>query len=347
MAQPTLSVILSTYNKPLELRFALEALIAAERESDSQVEVLVADDGSTESTKEVIDEVKRDAPIKVEHVYQADEGFRLARIRNQSILKSTGDILIFIDGDSLAHPQALLAHAKRCRPGFASAGARCFLTEEESDAVLDGTKDPIQLGQLASNREAWRRRRRYFEGLFHRYIGWKIRPKLIGGNCAIHRRDLERINGFDQRFEGWGLEDDDLSRRLRKSGVKVLDSTLDSLVSHLFHLTHPSHRPTMHHTKNYQYFNRGEPLTACRFGLKKRELRDVKFLRKPLPSGWEGLEDHLTFVDGSREVEALMLFGNEKVSIKKGGPLLLVDLTELNSKGANCEEVLAFLEGRV
>lgn len=346
MARPTVSVVLSTYRKPRELAASLAALERARRPDDDWLEVLVADDGSGDETREVIEEHASRAPFRIEHVHHADEGFRLARIRNLAIGRSRGEVLVFIDGDSLVHPEALELHARRCRPGRAHAGARCFLDEAESARVLVGELEALEAGRVAARREAGRRRRRYLESLFHRTIGWKMRPKLIGGNCAIHRQDLERINGFDERFVGWGLEDDDLARRLRDSGTIPRDGTLDCLVTHLFHLTHPSHRPTMHHTPNYRYFHRGRALARCRYGLETRPLASIPLaLEGSLPRSWETLRERLRLVSEPTEAEAILAIGAGRQARHRDR--VVVDLDALHERGEDGEGVLAHLEERL
>ncbi|MBI4583692.1 MAG: glycosyltransferase [Planctomycetes bacterium] len=277
MAAPRLSIILSTFDQPRELHMALSAIAAAEVGEGETAEVVVADDGSGPETAAAINGFAERAALAVIHAFQPKEGFRLAAARNLAVRQSRGEILVFIDGDSLVYPRALSLHARRCRPGRAHSGGRCHLSRIETDRLLEGKLERGEAMERAERRERWRRRRRYLSNLFYRATGFKARPKLLGGNCAVHRTDLERVNGFDERFVGWGLEDDDLARRLRRTGVEVRDGTLDCLALHLFHWTHPSHRPSVHHTSNYRYFHRPGFLRRCRHGLKFRVLSEVGF----------------------------------------------------------------------
>ena len=43
---------------------------------------------------------------------------------------------------------------------------------------------------------------------------------LYGCFMGMWREDLERVNGFDMRFVGWGEEDVDLGLRLRRAGLR-------------------------------------------------------------------------------------------------------------------------------
>ena len=249
------TLILSTYNKPRELECSLASVQLSDLTGLKNFQVVVADDGSGPETAEVVEKFSKEAPFEILHLWQPDDGFRLAAIRNKAIDLAGGDVIVFVDADSLLHPSAVRYHAERCLPGVANAGARSLLGPVESNDILDGSLSLEKALRDVFPREKWRRRRQYLKNWLYRITGFKIRPKLLGGNCSVHRQDLLKINGFDERFVGWGLEDDDLARRLRRLGVRIRDSTLDCLVLHIFHLTHPSHRPTIHHTPNYKYFH--------------------------------------------------------------------------------------------
>jgi hypothetical protein len=54
-------------------------------------------------------------------------------------------------------------------------------------------------------------------------------------NLAVWRSDLDRVDGFDARFSGWGREDSDLLIRLIRSGVRRKDGRFATGVIHLWH----------------------------------------------------------------------------------------------------------------
>src|SRR5262249_29767293 len=135
----------------------------------------------------------------------------------------------------------------------------------------------------------------------------KARPKLQTANAAVHRSDFDRVNGFDERFEGWGYEDEDLARRLRRSGTRVLDGSTMSLMLHLFHPVHESHRPSARSSENYRYFQTGRFLTRPLKGLSSRRIEEVSLellgdvppeLRSAAPEG--GGQAEVTLVFGKK-----------------------------------------------
>ncbi len=281
-----ISVILSAYNRPDALELVLEGY---ERVEGTEFEVLVADDGSTSETRDRVAKLVRRVGYPLVHVWQEDEGFRLAAVRNRAVRQARGDILVFTDGDCIPFPGCLRLHAARCRRGVAHAGARCLLTEDETEQLLASGKDD-GFFDASRGRGDGARRWRWWKNRFYRASGLKPRPKLLTANAAVHRDDFDGVNGFDERFEGWGYEDEDLARRLRRRGARVEDGTRDCLVLHLFHPVHVSHRPDARGASNYRYFRSGRFLTRPLRGFEHRSVEDLSLqLRGAVPSELESL----------------------------------------------------------
>lgn len=269
LSAPLISVILSTYNRPDALRLVLEGY---QRVGGSRFELIVADDGSAPETGEEVRRFALTAGFPVKHVRHADDGFRLAAIRNLGVRAAEGSVLLFTDGDCVPFPEALGAHSLCCEPGRALAGGKCCLEEQETGAALSAGAIPAELFEGAYRRGRGRLRRLEWKNRFYRWTRSKPRPKLTTCNAAVHRSDFENVNGFDEQFVGWGYEDEDLARRLRRCGVRVLDATTRSLVLHLFHKVHASHRPDSRSSPNYHYFKSGRYLTRPLRGLQGRPL---------------------------------------------------------------------------
>jgi hypothetical protein len=67
----------------------------------------------------------------------------------------------------------------------------------------------------------------------------KLRQRVWRGarscNLAVWRSDLDRVDGFDATFSGWGLEDSDLLIRLLHAGLRRKDGNFATGVLHLWH----------------------------------------------------------------------------------------------------------------
>jgi glycosyltransferase involved in cell wall biosynthesis len=273
-APPRVSVVVSTYERPDALAMALDGVRRSAH--DLPLEVIVADDGSGPETAAVVDRFRAAVPFPVLHARQDHRGFRLAAARNNAIRAASGEVLVFTDGDCVLEPRALRLHAARTRPGIAHTGARVFLEAGETADVLSGRTLLAEVAARGVSRERPRLLRLRVSNALHAALRFKPRPKLCAANCAIHISDLRAVNGFDERFVGWGLEDDDIARRLRRAGARIADGTLDCLAVHLFHKVHESHRPDSRGTANWIYFRSGRYLTIARRGLVERRLEDIR-----------------------------------------------------------------------
>jgi len=118
---PHISVIVSTYNRPDALEMVLRSLAA---QTCTDFEVVVADDGSREDTRLMIDRFGSQSPFKLKHVWQEDEGFRAATIRNKTVAASQGEYLVFLDGDCMVFPDFLAEHARLKEPNRFTTGNR-------------------------------------------------------------------------------------------------------------------------------------------------------------------------------------------------------------------------------
>jgi glycosyltransferase involved in cell wall biosynthesis len=233
-----ISVIVTTYNRPDALAAVIEACFA---QDDPHFEIIIADDGSTNNTRDCVEVLRRRAPVPLRHVWQPDEGFRAARVRNLGTLAASGDYIVFLDGDCIPEKNFVSQHRKLARPGFLVSGSRVLLSERYTRTLLDAHIDLHRLGTLERLRlrmagdfnkflqtvlvlpDAGRERRKF---------SWR---RIKSCNLAVWRSDLERVNGFDESFTGWGHEDSDLVVRLFNAGVLRKDGAFATEVYHLWH----------------------------------------------------------------------------------------------------------------
>ncbi len=95
MIQPKkLSIIVLTYNWPEALNLILQAL---SHQTCDAFEVIVADDGSSETTKAVIQNWIQKANYPLLHSWHEDRGFRASAARNLATLKAQGDYVVYLD----------------------------------------------------------------------------------------------------------------------------------------------------------------------------------------------------------------------------------------------------------
>ena len=145
------SVIVTTYNRPDALRLVLLGL---NQQTASNFEVLVADDGSTDETRDMIEALKPQLSYTLQHMWQEDKGFRAARARNLAVAASKGNYLIFLDGDCIPFPEFVSTHQWLAEQGWFISGNRMHLSEKFTAKVLtsDLTVTQWNLGQWLAAR---------------------------------------------------------------------------------------------------------------------------------------------------------------------------------------------------
>jgi glycosyltransferase involved in cell wall biosynthesis len=233
-----ISVIVSTYNRPDALAATLRSL---GRQTDRNFEIVVADDGSGPDTRDTVNASMPNVGGPLKHVWQEDRGFRLAEIRNRAIVASDGDYLVFLDGDCIARPDFVAAHRALAETGFFVGGNRVLLSHALTDEILANGLEPERWSLADWVRPRARGDINRLLPLLNLPLG-PLRKRLAaewegvrGGNFAFHRADLERVDGFETSFTGWGLEDSDIVIRMLRAGIRRKDGRFATGVLHLWH----------------------------------------------------------------------------------------------------------------
>ncbi len=279
MNAPELSLLISTYQRPWHLWRALVA-IAAQRDVEGKFEVIVTDDGSTDETSRVVDAFARGVDFPVKFTTHENQGFRLARCRNEGVAVAAAPYLLFTDGDCLLPPDHLATHLKWRRRGIVVAGDCHRLDMATSQRV---TEPVVRSGEYLGWIPRGERLRLVKKGLSARIkslLRRPMRPRLTGCNIALWRDDYERVNGFDENFVGWGLEDRDLQLRLSQLGLRFRSIVLATAACHLWHRPHPTFARNNEGTANLRYFRRGSVSTRCQNGLVKEGGHDLSEVRR-------------------------------------------------------------------
>ncbi|MCC7483969.1 MAG: glycosyltransferase family 2 protein [Burkholderiales bacterium] len=233
-----IAVIVTTYNRPDALAAVLEGYLAQE---DRDFELVVADDGSTGETGSLVADYARRAPFLLRHAWQEDRGFRAGAARNRAIASTAADYLVFSDGDCVPPRGFVARHRALAEAGWFVAGNRILLSEAFTARVLR-ERLPIHGWGHTAWCAAWLRRdvNRLLPLLALPGDRFRRRaPRRWEGvktcNLAAWRADLERVNGFDEAYTGWGLEDSDLVIRLAHAGVRHKSARFAAPVFHLWH----------------------------------------------------------------------------------------------------------------
>jgi hypothetical protein len=170
------------------------------------------------------------------------------------VLASSAPYLAFIDGDCVMAPNFLATHAARRHKRTVLCGESYRIDRAETETVTDECIRRWDLLKLVSRKElkrlTWKARRDGAYSLFR----IPMRPRLTGNHFSLWREDLERIDGFDLGFRGWGLEDRDLQRRLERIGVRCRSVLPHTVGYHLWHPTDPTFVRNASGTPNERYY---------------------------------------------------------------------------------------------
>lgn len=238
------SVIVTTYNRPDALALVLQGLLD---QSDTNFEVIIADDGSTAATGALVERFQtlpRNAGLqRIVHAWQIDDGFRASAARNLGVHASHGAYLIFLDGDCIPRRSFVARHRLLAEADFMVSGSRVLLSESFTQQLLTTTfEPPVQQRSLGY----WLVKR--LRGESNKVIPLLLAPdtplrhyrsvkwsRIKSCNLAIWRHHFEGVDGFDESFVGWGHEDADLVLRLARHGVRRKGGACSTEVFHLWH----------------------------------------------------------------------------------------------------------------
>ena len=190
---PTVSLCISTYNWPEALELGLQSVLL---QTHLPGEIIIGDDGSTEETKIIIDQFRPKFSMPLNHIWQPDEGFKLAQIRNKSFAAATGNYIIQIDGDLVLNKHFIEDHLRFARKGTFISGTRSLV-----DA--DGTRTLFQKKNIEHIPENYRLQKEYNAKRFlpaailmHQLQkGSKQIKYVLGANMSFWKEDILKVNG--------------------------------------------------------------------------------------------------------------------------------------------------------
>ena len=121
------SLIICTYNWHEALALVLSSVVSQSMLPD---EIIIADDGSGESTAKTIKKYSEILSIPIIHSWQEDNDCRLSHSRNRAIAKAKFEYIIMIDGDTVLHQDFVKDHKKLARKEIYIQGSRVLLQSD-------------------------------------------------------------------------------------------------------------------------------------------------------------------------------------------------------------------------
>lgn len=240
--KPTL--LITTYNWPKALKLCVES---AFRQTVLPLEIVIADDGSGDETRQVVEVLKSVSPVPILHVWQPDNGFQAAKNRNHGIAASHSDYIICVDGDQILDPHFVEDHIFYAEAGCCVCGKRIKLKQKYSAKVQNEQhfsppwflSPKIRFGyNFYALRSRW-----LCEQTIYKVSDFRPHVRIFSCNMAFWKLDAIRVNGFDEEYITWGLEDQDFTLRLRHAGIVLKCIRFAANLYHLYHRTRSKDAP--------------------------------------------------------------------------------------------------------
>lgn len=269
---PEISVIISTYNQPKWLQ---NVLWGYELQTYTDFEILIADDGSTKETEQLIQNFSKVSNLTITHVWQEDDGFRKTQILNKALAVAKGNYIICTDGDCIPRKDFIQRHFELRKPKHFLSGGYFKLPKTISDSleqqdIVDqscfdknwllskGLKKTFKLNKLTASGTK--------EFLLNTFTPTKA--TWDGMNASGWKADILKVNGFDERMT-YGGEDRELGERLMNSGIKPIQIRYSAICVHLFHERTYKNEASEQANLEIRRQTKSEKRTWTPFGIKK------------------------------------------------------------------------------
>jgi glycosyltransferase involved in cell wall biosynthesis len=266
------SVIFTTYNHPKWLEKTLWGFSA---QSYRDFEIIVADDGSGDETRAVIESLQAQIDIPIRHVWHEDDGFQKCRIMNKAIVESRGEYLIFTDGDCIPHPDFVRNHVELAAENTMLSGGYFKLPLDVSRAI---TKQDILAGN--STRPGWLLKHGVaftpkISKLFSHPLWGAILDALTitratwnGHSSSTWKKHFIASNGFDERMQ-YGGQDREFGERLMNMGIKPRQVRYRCSCVHLDHGRGYARPESIAKNRTIRSHTRKHKVTRTDYGIKK------------------------------------------------------------------------------
>ena len=270
-----ISVVFTTYNHPVWLEKVLWGFAV---QTFKDFEVVIADDGSTKETAEIIENIKTKVDYPIQHIWHEDDGFKKCEILNKAIVASKADYLVFTDGDCIPRADFLEIHFKRRKPNHFLSGGLIRLPMDLSKKIC---KEDI-LSQKAFNK-SWLKNNG-LENKFFKHLKLTKKefiadfmnkitptnPSWNGHNASTWKENVLAVNGFDERMQ-YGGQDREFGERLMNMRVKPIQIRYSAVCLHLDHSRGYAKKESILKNKNIRKNTRQQKIFWTPYGIEKRE----------------------------------------------------------------------------
>lgn len=224
------SLITPTYNWPEALELLLLSVM---NQTILPNEVIIADDGSTEATKSLIEDFQKKFPVPLIHIWHEDIKNRKPAIMNKAIAAAKFDYIIEIDGDIIMNRHFIEDHLRFAQKGNYLFGSRVNIQKQLLPDLF--AKKIIHFNFLSKGIKKRGRTIRIPYLMNFSKSTDKRSSKLRGCNMSFWKEDFIKINGFNESLIGWGIDDSEMIQRLHNIGIQGKRLKNAGIVYHIYH----------------------------------------------------------------------------------------------------------------
>jgi GT2 family glycosyltransferase len=203
MARPYFTVNIAVYNQLDNLKVILQALDA---QLFRDFEIIVCDDGSSDGTREWMEQNRGD----IKYFWQEDEGFRLAKSKNNGIRAATGEYFVSLEGDVIPNYKMLSEYKLWSKPDTVLLGVR--------HDILELPELPLDFSKLDDSIEMFDFRSQVLRMWDKVVTPWRF---CSGCNFLIPTDTLKEIGGWNENFKHYGIDDYEVCLRLYMAGLNI------------------------------------------------------------------------------------------------------------------------------
>jgi glycosyltransferase involved in cell wall biosynthesis len=266
------SVIISTYNSPEWLE---KVLWGYECQTYKDFEVVIADDGSGEPTRNLIERFRKSSTLDILHVWHEDRGFQKSEILNKAIVASRTGYLIFSDGDCIPRNDFVEIHVQRAEHGYFLSGGYFMLPMETSKAITREDivrQSPFDVQWLYQHGlpKTYKTLKLTSQGITEKLLNFitPTKPTWNGHNSSGWKQDIVSVNGFNEEMQ-YGGQDRELGERMVNKGIKGKQIRYSAICVHLDHKRGYKTPESIQKNRNIRKKTRNEKMVWTQYGIVK------------------------------------------------------------------------------
>lgn len=264
------SIIISTYNAEEWLQ---KVLVGYSVQTEQDFEIVIADDGSTDLTKQVLSTFSNQFKYPIVHVWQEDNGFQKTKILNKSMIKTNSDYIIFTDGDCIPRKDFVAVHLKNREEGYFLSGGYFKLPMIVSNIISNNDiveQNCFRLNWLKTNglKASFKATKLTKIVTLAKFMNWITPTKRSwnGHNSSGWKKDIIAINGFNHDMQYGGL-DREMGERLFNNGLLSKQIRYSAICLHLDHKRGYANPETWKINNDIRVFNKKNKITYIKNGL--------------------------------------------------------------------------------